>query len=445
MNLVKIFSALIILMVAASGCSFSSKPPPSPTVVRSTDTPRATWLDTRPPGSATPTQAATNTPLPTSTRTQQPTPLPTKTPTRQPTSTPRPTSTPTFTPPPTGSLQIGDWARVSVDPPRANNLRSQPNLSSVLLGKVQPGENVLVVDGPRQADGYTWWLVRNLTGLEGWTAEGDGSEDWLVEPISAWHPLPEPLVPLGARTFALRELDISADLALVSQLTGKYLPLATPLPTPLSEETPFPNDPRGDLSMGWTAAYAAHSDYEASGALAGSILIYELEDPLSRFYLNRMRATDCTQSLRQALEKAEIPPASLNPFCGVNGAIPLHFVADVQKIPFSGGKGVRFLISSANYLVVNQLYYVFQGLSEDGRYFIHALFSPIFHPYLVNEMILQEDFGPLLGWKEGQYEQATESYQVFNARIETLLNARAVTLYPALELLDNMLASIVMK
>jgi len=177
----------------------------------------------------------------------------------------------------------------------------------------------------------------------------------------------------------------------------------------------------------------------------GNLFVYELEDPLSRYYLNNMSYNDCTQALRKNLDSVEIVAEYLNPFCGVNQGIPLHFIADTKPIRFVGGKGVRFLISSANYLTVNKLYYIFQGLSDDGRYLILGHISPITHPYIVDEQLWENDFGPFLAWKEGQYEEAQKSYDVFNARMEKMLNAGVVTLYPSLEFLDTMMASIVIK
>jgi hypothetical protein len=304
---------------------------------------------------------------------------------------------------------------------------------------------VRVEDGPRCADGYAWWFVRNLDGLEGWTAEGDAAGYWLVEPISVWSELPEPLVARGIQTHDLREIRISPDAALVSAISGGYFPLATPLPTPRSAETPLPDDPRGNSEFGYTAAYAAHSAYELSGVVNGDITVYDLQQPLSRYYINRMSYDDCTEALRRNLERDEIAAAYLNPFCGVNGAIPLHFIAEVRPIEFVGGQGVRFLISSANWLTVNRMVYVFQGLSDDGRYFILVHIRDIRHPYIVDEQLWEDDFGPFIAWREGQYEEAGESFRVFNTRMETLLNAGVVPLYPSLGFLDAMLASIVIR
>jgi hypothetical protein len=113
----------------------------------------------------------------------------------QATSTPDRSATPTRTAKPTQTatpaqctgapprlLNKGDWAEVSMDPPLPNRVRSAPGLSAELIGQVEPGEAVRVVDGPRCADGYTWWLVRSLTGLEGWSAEGDEEGYWFVIP-----------------------------------------------------------------------------------------------------------------------------------------------------------------------------------------------------------------------------------------------------------------------
>jgi hypothetical protein len=334
---------------------------------------------------------------------------------------------------------------VSTDPPLANKVRAGPGVSGELLGHIQPGENVLVLEGPSCADGYTWWRVRSLAGLEGWTAEGDAEGYWLVHPISAWYELPAPLTTQGSQSYDLRELSISADQALVSGITGEYFPLATPLPTPQTQETPLPDDPR--FSDYGTASYAAHSFYDVAGTLGEGnwIWVYDLQDPLSRYYLNHMRDNNCTQALRNTLDDPTIEAEYLDPFCGINGGIPLLFKAGVKPIQFSGGEGVRYFIASANYQTVDHLEYRFQGLSDDGRYYISGLFRKILHPYIIDDRLWGNDFNWLLEWKEGQYEAAQATYDEFNTRIEALINAGELTLYPSVEFLDEMVSSIVIK
>lgn len=78
-------------------------------------------------------------------------------------------------------LQVGEKARVSEDPPLANRVRSQPSLNGKVLGYIEPGEEVAVLEGPGCSSGWVWWRVRaDETGLEGWTAEGDDEGYWLV-------------------------------------------------------------------------------------------------------------------------------------------------------------------------------------------------------------------------------------------------------------------------
>ncbi len=77
--------------------------------------------------------------------------------------------------------------------------------------------------------------------------------------------------------------------------------------------------------------------------------------------------------------------------------------------------------------------------------YITGLFRPILHPYIIEDQLFGDDFGWLLEWKEGQYDEAQKSYDEFNTRIEELLNAGVVTLYPSLDFLDDMVASIVVK
>ncbi len=118
---------------------------------------------------------------PTSTRTYTPQP-----PTPQP---PTPTNTPTevltnWNPCPGtyfSRLHVGDKAYVSYDPPWRNNVRSNPSLSATLVGGLEPGEEMEIMDGPVCADHMVWWKIRALNNiLTGWTSEGDNDNYWLV-------------------------------------------------------------------------------------------------------------------------------------------------------------------------------------------------------------------------------------------------------------------------
>ena len=51
----------------------------------------------------------------------------------------------------------------------ALNLRAAPSLSAAVLRVMADNEALLVQGGPVEADGYTWYRVRNYAG-EGWAA-----------------------------------------------------------------------------------------------------------------------------------------------------------------------------------------------------------------------------------------------------------------------------------
>jgi hypothetical protein len=268
----------------------------------------------------------------------------------------------------------------------------------------------------------------------------------LVEPISAWFQLPPQLDLGNLENYSLAEISITVPNNLIEDFTIEFFPLATPMPTPASVETPWPDDPRA--SMYTSAGHAHYSRYGiVSNTLTSSgIRVFDIQDPLSQYYTNNLAYGGCTDMLRDNLQNDPPVESYIISFCGIGGGIPVDFIADVVPIQFTGGRGLRFLLSSGNYLTTGPLNYIFQGLSDDGRYYIVALLRDINHPYIVDSNLLMEgDFGPLIGWGDGQYDEAEASYDVFNERMETLLDAQVVTLYPQLSILDEMMASIEIK
>lgn len=122
-------------------------------------------------------------PLPTRTLAPSLTPaLPTRAPTRVLTRTPTRTPTPSPCQRYTGQLRIGLVVEVSRNPGLPNRVRAKPGLDGDYLGQIKPGEQADVLRGPSCKDGFVWWYVRSRknTALEGWTAEGEGSQKWLL-------------------------------------------------------------------------------------------------------------------------------------------------------------------------------------------------------------------------------------------------------------------------
>lgn len=83
----------------------------------------------------------------------------------------------------TGKFKIGDKVRTVVNlkvrvAPGVNN----PEVTHVnYRGSMAPNIEGQITDGPKSADGYTWWKVKFITGVEGWCAEGRGNEAWLTK------------------------------------------------------------------------------------------------------------------------------------------------------------------------------------------------------------------------------------------------------------------------
>jgi len=80
-----------------------------------------------------------------------------------------------------GKFKIGDKVRTVVN----LKVRTAPGVSNPEVthvnyrGSIPPGIEGQITDGPKSADGYTWWKVKFITGVEGWCAEGKGGESWL--------------------------------------------------------------------------------------------------------------------------------------------------------------------------------------------------------------------------------------------------------------------------
>ncbi|RMG80211.1 MAG: SH3 domain-containing protein, partial [Chloroflexi bacterium] len=79
--------------------------------------------------------------------------------------------TPTIAPVVGGSLRIGGLARIQTTEGDRLNIRSGPGVSFSVVDQAINGATVTILEGPRPADGFTWWRVRLPSGVEGWAVE----------------------------------------------------------------------------------------------------------------------------------------------------------------------------------------------------------------------------------------------------------------------------------
>jgi hypothetical protein len=78
-------------------------------------------------------------------------------------------------------LRVGMQAHVADDPPLPNRIRENPSTNAKILGYVDPGGIVEILEGPSCEEGWIWWRVKEIaTDLTGWTAEGDEDGYWLI-------------------------------------------------------------------------------------------------------------------------------------------------------------------------------------------------------------------------------------------------------------------------
>ncbi len=77
-------------------------------------------------------------------------------------------------------LEVGEVARVKSDPPLSNRVRIEPYNDTEILGEIEPGDTMTVLEGPVCSSSWVWWKIETeKDGLVGWTAEGDGESVWL--------------------------------------------------------------------------------------------------------------------------------------------------------------------------------------------------------------------------------------------------------------------------
>jgi len=78
-------------------------------------------------------------------------------------------------------LRTGMQAQIALEPSLPNRVREQPSTSANIVGFIDPGGKVEILEGPACAEGWIWWKVREIaTSLEGWTAEGDVNGYWVI-------------------------------------------------------------------------------------------------------------------------------------------------------------------------------------------------------------------------------------------------------------------------
>jgi hypothetical protein len=202
-----------------------------------------------------------------------------------------------------------------------------------------------------------------------------------------------------------------------------------------------------DESMPWWGTWPEHVVVKLEGyALQGTfhkpeILIY----PANEYAALNQSVAAGFQELRDqlanpdSLSGPDVPPSV--PFFNAGALLG----AKPEVVPFPGGQGVRALTEYAQYYAPinnNDLFYHFQGLTTDGKWFVVAIL-PVTSPVLAAGSG-QSDVAPAGGVPFPGYDSVDESMmQNYYQAITDLLNASSPEqFHPSLASLDAMIQSL---
>jgi hypothetical protein len=114
------------------------------------------------------------------------------------------------------------------------------------------------------------------------------------------------------------------------------------------------------------------------------------------------------------------------------------FYSKLSYFPFSNGQGVRYLTMYAqNFATVNNkvLFYTYQGLTSDGKYYISAILP------VTNAILAPDETIP-----GGDFDKFSQNIKTYIADMHDKLDAQPDDAFvPSLTLLDNMIKSIAIK
>ena len=142
-------------------------------------------------------------------------------------------------------------------------------------------------------------------------------------------------------------------------------------------------------NSGWWEVAPGHLEFTLTGyqvqdkALEPQLFVY----PVDEYSTLNTQAADQIQKLKAVLAGGALTKDALPSWMVNAGQI---FAAKAQVVPFQSGRGVRFLTQYAQYPAPannRELVYHFQGLTDDGKYYIVAVLP-------VTSSILAEDDKP---------------------------------------------------
>lgn len=227
-------------------------------------------------------------------------------------------------------------------------------------------------------------------------------------------------------------------------LGGVYMIIPTCLPVTVSGVI-VPAQPSNEAGMPYEI-WPQHRQFSYAGyPLSGKFF-----EPIMRVYPAAEYATlqdfvnQQVSSLQALLSTRPAQIEESLPFLPTLGAAQV-FHTNVQYLDFQNGAGVRFLTEYAQYPAPfnnHDLFYAFQGLTADGKYWVSAMF-PINHPVLPATFDSTEV--PAGGIPIPQMSSSTyvEDMETYYTTMKALIESQpADSFTPAMDCLDRYFTSL---
>jgi hypothetical protein len=189
--------------------------------------------------------------------------------------------------------------------------------------------------------------------------------------------------------------------------------------TPASIETDVPG---GAMPETVELTFERYNETEGWQNTGGSIRVY----PISTFPASDQPATQTMEAVRELLALDE---AAFEETITANGIPSIEqittsqiFTAQESRLDFQNGSGVRFITAAAQDVgpIVNSMvYYNYQGITEDGNYYVSATF-PVSVEALPDEAESMD---------EAAYNEFAENYETYLEEVASTLDALSVEEY----------------
>lgn len=185
-------------------------------------------------------------------------------------------------------------------------------------------------------------------------------------------------------------------------------------------------------------AYPTHSEFWFEGYIFPDSFHFPVISvyPVSEYEAVNPTAKDIIAEQRSFLAEKPFDPLYDIPFLPVWNAAQVVRV-QIKYLDFQNGSGVRFLTQFAqDTAVINneEILYTFQGLTNDGAYYVSATF-PVSHPSLPPDGTIYPN-----NW---DYWEFTDNYMDYSMDVENQLNKEPpFTFFPDLFILDEMIETL---